>query len=573
MIEGRWQRRCCGLRRGDGQEQDRVQVGIMQAAALSSASGGLRLRGGAAPVVWRRALGALTSKPYAFVARPWELRRTDTVDTMDAMGASIQVHSKGGEVVRVQVRENDEINEEWIHDKTRWAYDGLKRQRLTRPLVRGAQGGWDETHSSWRGAFQTVGAAVQASKANNGGKASVRAVVGALTDLYAVTALSDWVASVGGGAVESLGSRGGVLDADVPSRFRFNSSIVRLEEADFVLLVGTNLVAEAPLLQLRLRKMFIAATTEIVNVGMPLNLTFPVAQAGLTARTLVEIAEGRHAVCARLAMAKKPAILVGSQVFSRADGDALAAAVESIAAHAPNVRQFAPDGSLAWDGVNVVHSSANDCGHLELGRTVPFDAKREAKPDVLYLMGVSAKELPVALDRLAGPKTFVVVQGHHGDELASKADVVLPGGAYTEQNGIYINFEGRPQKARNAVTPPADAREDWKILRALSETAGGPVLPYDSEAALAERIAALLPTLAHRSKVPACTHAEALLGPHANRLTELLGKGVVDCTPFRPKIYDFYLDGNPIAGTSVYMAKASRDLTETSNFLSFDSTS
>jgi len=512
-------------------------------------------------------MGALTSKPYAFTARPWELKDTDSVDVTDGMGASIKLQTKGGEVLRVVPRENDEINEEWIHDKTRFSYDGLKRQRLTRPLLRDLQrpSAWDATGSNWRGVFARVKTALAKQRSENG---SVRAIVGPSADLYSALALSDFVNTYADVELESLGSRGGSLGADVSSQYRFNSTILGLESADLVLLVGTPLASEAPLLQTRLRKSFLHGEMDVFSLGMASDLTFPIAQVGLTPATLVEIAEGRHPLCARLANAERPAMVVSSQIYERQDGEALMGLVETIAAKSGNFRQFDKEsGELVWNGVNTLHHSANDVGLLELGRTLPFDASPEKKPaDVLYLLNVSAEDLPVPVDQLIGPNTFVIFQGSHGDELASRADVVLAGSAYSEKNGIYVNFEGRAQLARNAITPPVDARVDWKIVRALAESCADTVLPYETEDELHTRLASLVPSVAIQGKVSPSILPEQLFGKdYAKVATATAGK--VDCTPFRPKIHDYHLDGNIITRSSQTMAKASQELGDSSNFL------
>jgi NADH dehydrogenase (ubiquinone) Fe-S protein 1 len=523
-----------------------------------------------------RCFGALTNKQYAFNARPWELRRVETVDVMDGMGSSITVQTKGGEVIRVNPRENDEINEEWLHDKSRFAsVDALKRQRLTRPLVRSSVGGgsqWDETASTWRGALTQIATAFEGLRAKKGGSLNVRAIVGPSVDLYSTLALSDYVAELGDGAsLESLGSRGSSLGADVASQFRFNTGIRGLEKADFVLLIGTDIIHDAPLLNLRLRKNFLKAKVDIASVGQPLNLTFPIAQCGLTAASVVDIAEGRHPVCAKLAMAERPAIIVGSQVLEREDGRAIAGAIESIAENCATLRQYGPDGELTWNGVNVVHNSANDCGHLELGRTVPFKGAAEPPADVLYLLGVNEQDLPVPLDSLVGDNTFFIFQSSHGDSLASAADVVLPGAAFTEKSGIYVNFEGRGQKALNAITPPMDAREDWKIIRAVSEVAGPRPLPYTCEADIHARLVSLLPSLEHRNKVSPTSAESDLFGSNfSSKTVRVLSKGVINNTPLRPKVFDYYMEGNVLANNSPLMARCSKEIGPKSNFVEMD---
>lgn len=512
-------------------------------------------------------MGALTSSPYAFTARPWELLSTDTVDVLDGMGSSIRVQSKGGEVMRVLPRENDDINEEWITDKTRFAYDGLKRQRLTRPLVRSAAepSKWDDTSSTWRGAFARVAAVMGEKKAAKPDGFKLRCVVGASTDLYSALALTDWAAQVADADVETLGSVGGAMRADLPSQYRFNSTIRGLEDTDYCLLVGTALDIEAPLLVSRLRKGFLRDSVEVVSVGMPVDLAFPSASAGLTAATLEEIAGGQHPVWEGLQAAEKPSIIVSSNVFKREDGAALAGVLEKILASTPKMR------TPEWDGFNVLHHSANDVGLLDLGRTVPFNpsSASAADTDVLFLLNVNEDELPVPLEELVGDETFVVVQGTHGDALASRADVVLPGAAFSEKAGVYVNFEGRAQQGRLAVGPPVDAREDWKIIRGLSEAVGGSdgALPYNSTEEVAARLELLVPGASKLGALDAALSPAQLFDEAAYaKLVAERCKGAVNKTPFTPALYDYHLEGSVIAKSSTAMAKGSQEYPGASNF-------
>eukprot|EP00516_Mucochytrium_quahogii_P002398 CAMPEP_0203759968 /NCGR_PEP_ID=MMETSP0098-20131031/13318_1 /ASSEMBLY_ACC=CAM_ASM_000208 /TAXON_ID=96639 /ORGANISM=" , Strain NY0313808BC1" /LENGTH=533 /DNA_ID=CAMNT_0050653323 /DNA_START=158 /DNA_END=1759 /DNA_ORIENTATION=- len=528
----------------------------------------LRSRVGSAVVKRQvRCFGALTSKPYAFTARPWELRNTETVDGMDGMGSNIVIQTKQGEIMRILPRTNDDINEEWIHDKTRFSYDGLKLQRLIGPLVRSTanNNAWDETASNWRGAFKHIADVLEKKKSS--GKFSMRAVVGPTADLYSALALSDWVTKYADVDVETIGSRGGTAGADLSSQYRFNSGIDNLENSDFCLLVGTELQTEGTLLASRLRKRFLRDTLEVASVGPPSPLSFPYTQCGLTAGTLVEIAEGRHPIAKKIAQAKNPSIIVGASTFEREDGDVLAGAINTIAELSGSVRQYDKDGNMTWNGVNVLHHNANDVGLLELGRTVPFKKDGE-RPEVLYLMNVSADDLPVDFDQLIGDNTFVIVHNTHGDELASRADVVLPGATYSEKSGVYVNFEGRVQHGNNATTPPVDAREDWKIIRAISEVCGDDArLLYDSEKEIHDRLEQLVPTVGNLDKIVPTTAPEQLLGASEHKLTNnILARGVVNCTPLRQALYDFHLDGNSIARSSGTMAKCSSDL-KRSNFI------
>jgi len=514
-----------------------------------------------------RHFGALTSRPYAFTARPWDLSKTETIDCLDGLGAHITIHSKGGEVMRVVPRPFEEINEDWLNDKSRFSYDGLKRQRLTQPLTRSPvdPSQWTQMDRSWRTAFKRI-------QSNFSASGPVRAIMGPSVDLNSALCLSDWVHSFQLGSVESTGSVGGTLGRDIPSQFRFNTGIQNLENSDFCVVIGSNLMEEAPLLVSRLRSVFLRDTLEVVNLGPPTDFTFPVSQLGVTAKTLVEMAEGRHPVCAKLATAQRPSLVIGSQVFERDDGMALASCIETIACYSGKLRQFSTEtGECIWDGINVLHHNANDVGLLELGLANPINKSERTDGGTLFLMGVNEDDLPVPLEELAGPTTQVVYIGHHGDQLAAKASVVLAGGAFSEKNGTYINTEGRSQYARNATTPPVDAREDWKIIRALSEAVGDNTLPFESERDIQTRLELLVPSIADRGDIVQSTPPATMFASNFGILSsKLCGGQSVDCTPFDTQIHDFYLEGNVIAKSSQSMAKASAELgIDRSNFLQF----
>mmetsp|Transcript_109 Transcript_109/g.187 ORF Transcript_109/g.187 Transcript_109/m.187 type:complete len:539 (+) Transcript_109:42-1658(+) len=506
--------------------------------------------------------GALTSKPYAFTARPWELNKTETIDGMNAMGSNINIHTRGTDLMRVVPRTNDDINEEWIDDKTRFAYDGLKRQRLTQPLVRDAEDPtkWDTTMSTWRDALKRI--EIKAFAGNNN-KPTMRAIVGPSVDLYSALALSDWIASAAANSpvLETLGSVS--PNRDLPNQFRFGSTFAGVEESDLALLVGTNLEVDCPLLIARMRKPYLADQLKIYNIGYQNNLRFPVQQLGLTADTLIDIAEGRHPFCTELATSAKPMIFVDSSVFERSDGATLAGAVEAIAEFS-NLRQVDADGNITWNGVNVIHRNANDVGLLELGRSVPFSAENNNQTvDLLYLLGVGADELPVSVEELKGSGKFIVYQGSHGDELAAAADVVLPGCAFSEKNSVFVNMEGRSQKGRFALAGPGLARDDWKIIRALSEVCPGETLPYDDEEALQTRLEQLLPSASSMGYV----ESSQFIPENNWLLTKVMSRGRVSKTPFTPVNYDFHLQGHAVARASQTMAKCSQTLSESrSNF-------
>ncbi|MBM3534356.1 MAG: NADH-quinone oxidoreductase subunit G [Alphaproteobacteria bacterium] len=423
-------------------------------------------------------VGALTSKPYAFTARPWELRKTESVDVSDALGASIRIDARGNEVLRVLPRLNEDVNEEWISDKARFACDGLKRQRLDRPYVR--KNGRLEP-ASWDDALSVAAGKLKAA----GPKAA--AIAGDLCDAEAMVALKDLMAGLGSTSVDCR-QDGAKLDASVRGAYLFNAGIAGIEQADAILLIGTNPRAESPVLNARLRKRFLSGRLKIASIGPVVNLTFPVQNLGAGAQTLSEVAEGRHAFFEVLKSAKKPMLILGQGALARADGGAVLAAARALADKAGMVRED-------WNGFCMLHTAAARVGGLDLG-LVPGAGGRDVAG---IIDGAGKGEVPVvyllAADEIDTRKlgsAFVIYQGHHGDAGASRADVVLPGAAYTEKNGTYVNTEGRVQLGRLSVFPPGDAREDWKILRALSEKLGKP-LPYDNLGQVRRRLVAVNP--------------------------------------------------------------------------------
>lgn len=408
-------------------------------------------------------VGALTSKPYAFAARSWELTKTESVDVMDAVGAAVRVDARGPSVLRVLPRLNEDVNEEWISDKSRYACDGLRRQRLDRPYVR-VDGKLQE--ATWSVAFDAVASRIRGTEGSR-----IAAIAGDLCDAEAMVALKDLMAGLGSPNVDCR-QDGAKLDASVRASYLLNSTIAGLETADAVLLVGCNPRWEAPLVNTRLRKAWLEGTLRVAAIGEPVDLTYPVEMLGAGAETLNEVAEGRHGFFEVLKNAERPAVIVGMAALARADGAAVLGAARRLADAAGMVR----DG---WNGFNVLHTAAARVGGLDLG-LVPGDggldvagmlaAAGQGGLDVVYLFG--ADEIDTTALGAPGTGPFVVYQGHHGDAGAHRADVILPGAAYTEKNGTYVNTEGRVQFGRRAVAPPGEAREDWAILRALSDVLG-----------------------------------------------------------------------------------------------------
>src|SRR5580658_5842872 len=444
-------------------------------------------------------VGALTAKPYAFNTRSWELRHTESIDVMDAQGCNIRVDTRGSEVMRVLPRLNESINEEWTSDKARHACDGLRRQRLDTPFVR--KGG-KLVPTSWGEAFAAIAARMNATK-----PAAMAAIVGDLAAAEEIKALKDLMGAFG---VTNLDCRqdGAKLASAPRQSYLFNTTIAGVEAADALLLIGTNLRWEAPVLNARIRKTWLAGNLKVANVGQAYDLTYPVQQLGASASVLSAIADGGHDFAKVLKDAKRPMVIVGPGALARADG----AAVLKLAARiAGETGMIGPAGSAAeggWNGFNVLHAAASRVGALDLGflpsangRDMAgiLDGASKGEVEFVYLLGADE------FDMTKLGNAFVVYQGTHGDAGAHRADVVLPGAAYTEKEGLYVNFEGRVQRAERAAFPPGEAKADWTILRALSEQLGHK-LPYDNLQALRAAIVKQAPHFAETGKAP--VHAD-----------------------------------------------------------------
>jgi NADH-quinone oxidoreductase subunit G len=475
-------------------------------------------------------VGALTSKPYAFAARPWELRKTESIDVMDAVGSNIRVDARGKEVMRVLPRLNDDVNEEWISDKTRYACDGLKRQRLDVPYVR--RGGKLQP-ASWNEAFAEIAAKLRGLDGSR-----IAAIAGDLADMEAMLALKELMQGLGSSNIDCR-QDGAALDPACRAGYLFNSTIAGIEQADALLLIGSNPRTEGTLVNARIRKRWTMGGFRIASIGPVRPLTYPVEQLGDDAGLLAQIADGTHPFAAVLRQAKRPMLILGQGALARADGAALLAAVRRIA---ESCNMIQPD----WNGFNVLHTAAARVGGLDLGfvpgaggRDVAGILEGAANGEIaaVYLLGADE----VDTDKLG--RAFVIYQGSHGDAGAHRADVILPGAAYTEKDATWTNTEGRAQASRRAVLPPGDAREDWAIIRALSAVFGKQ-LPYDNLASLRRRLAEVAPATAKIDQViPA--------------LWAAFGRdGAVAATPFTLPIDDYFMT-NPICRASHTMAECS----------------
>lgn len=481
-------------------------------------------------------VGALTHKPFEFKARAWEFVKTESIDVMDALGSAIRVDTRGREVMRILPRLNEAVNEEWISDKSRYVWDGLKTQRLDRPYVR-VNGRL--TQATWSEAFAAIAKAVAATKPEK-----IAALAGDLASVEELFALKTLMGALG---VASIDARqdGAALDPALGrATYLLNSGIEGIEQADALLIVGANPRREAAVFNARIRKRWRQGGFPIGLVGEKADLTYGYDYLGAGPRTLEEIAAGTHPFAEVLKKAKRPVILVGQGALARPDGKAVLALAAKVAVATGAV---GPE----WNGFDVLHTAAARVGALDVG-FVPakggldtagiLSAAAGGALDVLFLLGADE------IDTGALGKTFVVYVGTHGDAGAHRADVILPGATYTEKTGTWVNTEGRVQRGARAAFPPGEAREEWAILRALS-AALGKTLPFDSLAELRAKLVAAVP---HLGKLDVVISAD----PAA--ITALAGAsaGPLDAAGFTSTIRDFYLT-NPITRASAVMAECS----------------
>ncbi|HDZ71673.1 MAG TPA: NADH-quinone oxidoreductase subunit G [Aurantimonas coralicida] len=474
-------------------------------------------------------VGALTSRPYAFQARPWELTKTETIDVMDAVGSAIRVDTRGREVMRILPRINEDINEEWISDKTRFVWDGLRTQRLDKPYVR------ENGHlrpASWQEAFAAIKAKVDGVEGPRLG-----AIAGDLAAVEEMWALKRLIGELGSANLDCRQDGAKLHPADGRASYLFNTTIAGIENADALLIVGANPRFEASVLNARIRKRWRMGGFAIGVIGENVDLRYETTYLGAGTETLSDLGAANRGFFDTLKNSERPMIIVGQGALAGENGADVLASIAALAREIGAVTE-------GWNGFNVLHSAASRVGGLDIGFVPGESGKTTAQMaggevDVLFNLG--ADEIEIA----AGP--FVVYIGTHGDRGAHRADVILPGAAYTEKSGTWVNVEGRAQTGSRASFPPGDAREDWAIIRALSAVLGK-TLPFDSLAALrrelyqshafmrSDRIESADPTvitgLADRAKS--------------------LGTGM-----FASNIGDFYLT-NPIARASKVMAECSQ---------------
>jgi NADH-quinone oxidoreductase subunit G len=486
-------------------------------------------------------VGALTSKPYAFQARPWELVKTESIDVMDGVGSNIRVDSRGREVMRILPRVNDAVNEEWISDKTRHVWDGLKSQRLDRPYVR--KNGKLQP-ASWDEAFAAVAKAIKASGMGN----KVGAIAGdlaAVEDMYALKAL---MTAIGSGMTDVRPPMSGIDPSMPRSAYLFNPTIAGIEDADAILIVGSNPRKEAPVLNARIRKAWRTKGMPIAVIGDHADLTYAYDYLGDDISVLAKVANG-EGFGEKLKAAKKQLVIVGEGAVSHgaAWNKQIGRDVIALASKAATLGEIAE----GWNGYALLHNAASRVGGIDIG-FVPHNGgvcsadqvKLAGKDelDVLFLLGADE------YDTKAMGKAFVVYVGTHGDAGAHRADVILPAATYTEKSGTYVNTEGRVQIAERAVFPPGEAKEDWAIFRALSAVLGM-ALPFNSLRALRAAMYAEFPHLAQVDQiVPSGIDGTRDLGGRATK---------TETAKLTSPVGDFYMT-NPIARASAIMAECSQ---------------
>jgi NADH-quinone oxidoreductase subunit G len=480
-------------------------------------------------------VGALTSRPYAFAARPWELRKTESIDVMDAIGSSIRVDTRGREVMRFLPRNHDDVNEEWISDKTRFVWDGLKTQRLDQPFVR-TRG--KLRPATWEEAFAAITKRLKKAKGKR-----IAALAGDLAGAEEMFALKDLMMRLGSPNLDCR-QDGAALD---PSKGRgsylFNSGIAAIDEADAILLIGCDPRNEAATLNARIRKRWRTGQLKVGLVGCETDLTYKHDYVGAGPASLNTLVQGKHGFARVLKSAKRPMIILGGGALARTDGAAVMALAAKLASATGVVK-------ANWNGFNILHHAASRVAGLDLTFLPAKDgldtagilkAAKAGRLDVLYLLGADE------IDMSSLGKTFVIYQGSHGDAGAHRADVILPGAAYTEKSAIFVNTEGRPQMTEQAVFPPGEAREDWTIIRQLSAQLGAS-LDYDT---LAELRTAMFVNHNHLAMI------DEIAAENALDLKKLsVGSSRIGKQAFALTIPDFYLS-NPIARASAIMGQLS----------------
>nr|YP_009476589.1 NADH dehydrogenase subunit 11 [Chroomonas placoidea]AVM81082.1 NADH dehydrogenase subunit 11 [Chroomonas placoidea] len=478
-------------------------------------------------------VGALTSKPYTFIARPWELKSIESIDTFDGVGCNTRIDIRGYEIMRILPRLNDKINEEWISDKTRFAFDGLKRQRLYEPLLK--QNGKFEA-ISWQEALTQI--VLRLTSITN--SYQIGANIGSQADLESIFLLKYLIEKKQGVFLNS--ERPAMNSIDFQSSYLFNSTINKLDEADLCLLLGVNPRLEGAIINLRLRKRYLSGNFKTACFGSALDLTFPVYNFGSTLKSLVRFLEGQHAFCEHFSRAKKPVVIVGKSFFQTL-GEKQARLLFSILLKNTNLVKN------KWKGLNFLNENASDSGKLELGVRTNMGNFPELK--FLYCLGES--------NFVNVSKTnFVVYQGHQGNATAVLSNLILPSSSFVEKNSFFVNVEGRYQKTKAALLSPGKAKSDWSILFAIIEK-------YINAKPKKEGMSALKRQVSNFNDFTVNKHRLGVSKIYAKDF--LIKSKIILKNSFLPatKLENFYRTDN-ISKISITMVKCSKTLLEKSPF-------
>ena len=465
-------------------------------------------------------VGALTSKPYAFEARPWELTKTESIDVMDAVGSNIRIDTKGWEVKRVLPRVNDDINEEWISDKTRYACDGLLNNRIDQPYIR--KNG-KLVLATWDEAFQRI-------KQEFAKTVRIGGLIGELVDLETIFALKNFLITFAGSPSIDFRQTDFFINPSHPSNYLFNTSIANIDNADLILLVGANPRLEATIINARIRKNFVKNNINIYSIGDPGDQTYKINILGDNLKILNEIENDKSIFSEKIKLSRNPIIIIGESVLNAKQGSYVLESTKRI------LKKF-----NALSGLNILHQKASSVGALMLQA---FNLNEDVtKNEILYLIGADEIEIDKK-------DKFIIYQGSHASKNTKIADVVLPGAAYTEKDGLYVNLEGRVQSAFKATFPPGNAKEDWKIIRALSDVLNKP-LKFNTIEQLRDKIFSLYPSLSNIDQLPAIDYANINIDKSTETLNSKVSYNFID-----------YYQSNEIARSSKTMneCKTSRQL-------------
>ena len=483
-------------------------------------------------------VGALNNLPYSFQARPWELKSTYTIDAMDGLGANIDAHTRGSDLLRILPRVNEEVNEEWISDKSRHAFDGLKKQRLTVPMLRKEDGSFAEL--TWEEAIK-----IAAEKLGSTPGDQIQGKIGQFSDLETTMAYKDLMHRVNSDNLD-VRANAPFFKADFRNQYLMNSRVSGIDDTDLLILVGCNPKSENPVLNARIKKAVAVNGLEVAVIGSGPQLPYEYTHLGNSTETLKQLAEGNHPFCERLRAADLPMVLTSSLTLERSDGQAIMNYINQLQEGTNLINK-----EEQWNGFNVLHNDVGRISALELGITskVP-EGLPSAK--VVYLLGADNfrhEEIP--------EDAFVIYQGHTGDEGAYYADLILPATSYIEKVGTFVNTDGRPQQTRAALSGPGFSQDDWMIMRAISEELGSP-LPYDTVDELRTRLAEMCPHLL-RFDVIESSGFEALAHQVSASGSQLNGTALIE------NVNNFYMT-DQISRNSHMMARCTRELNPLKEF-------